>query len=247
MTLGRMENFSKEAFVDLLAKSGLSQATLAARIGVSKAVVSYWATGKHLPAAVHAPMIANALNCKVMDLAQKSDPNDIDLVDMRYIRGFTALEIARMANLRPEQMSKLEEAISMPNQEHIRALARVYETSSDDVRRAWIARRVNLYGVEALDGLDEATETKAKYRRNWVNYYRRRGPFRAPAAAADKPVSADAAGPPAGMTGSTEPAKRNTVPDLTKEQESPAGDEDPAMKSFSMTPAFYDGGDASVH
>lgn len=248
MTLGVMANFSKEAFVDLLAQSGLSQSTLAARVGVSKAVVSYWATGKHRPAAVHAPLIANALNCKVMDLAGKRDANDVDLVDMRYIRGFTALEVAELANLSPEQMSNLEQAVSMPNQEHLRSLARTYETSSDDIRRAWVARRVNLHGVEALDSLDKETAAKARYRRNWVSYYRRRGPFR-PRAVAETPAPAEVDAPDSSASDyvQNDPADRVTEPDRKRTLNPSTADEDPDMKSFSMTSTFYDGEGTSGH
>lgn len=158
MTLGRMENFSRVALKRYMKAAGMNQAKLAAYCGTSKAVVSYWVSGAHLPAVPFAPKIAAALGVTVMDLARKTDPNDIDIVDLRYIRGIAAADVARQTVLTPDKIGLLEEAVSMPKVAYFDILAEFYDLTPDELRRSWVARRVNLYGVESLAFLDTATQ-----------------------------------------------------------------------------------------
>lgn len=57
-------------------RSGLSQAKLAAAVGVSDAAVCQWETGKQLPRAALLPKIAEALNCTIDELLSHDAPTE---------------------------------------------------------------------------------------------------------------------------------------------------------------------------
>jgi transcriptional regulator with XRE-family HTH domain len=171
MTLGRMENFSRSALRRYMKQAKMTQAKLAVYVGTSRAVVSYWVSGQHLPAVPHAPKIARALGCTVMDLADKPDPYATDIVDLRYIRGVPASTVSKATSLSPDKLGLLEEAVSMPKIEYLQILADYYGLTLEELKRAWIARRVGQYGIESLAYLDEKT---AQQMAPWPDFFRRR-------------------------------------------------------------------------
>lgn len=57
-------------------KSGLSQAEVAEKIGVSSAAVCQWETGKTMPDPRKLPKIAETLNCTVDELLSTDAPTE---------------------------------------------------------------------------------------------------------------------------------------------------------------------------
>ncbi len=49
-------------------RAGLSQAALAAKVGVVRAAVSFWEAGVQYPSAAKLPLLAAALGCTIDDL-----------------------------------------------------------------------------------------------------------------------------------------------------------------------------------
>lgn len=156
MALGRMESFDLGIFLDLLERSGKSHSQLAVECGVGKAVVSHWASGRSKPSPQMAPRVAAALGVNVLDLAGKTMAT-ADLTDLRMTHGLNGAVAAELAGLKPSQFQTLEAAISMPKPDHLDALAEVYDVTVDQVRRAWVNRRIKLYGTSSLSHLDPET------------------------------------------------------------------------------------------
>ena len=154
MALGRMESFDLGIFRELLDRSGKSQSQLAVDCGVGKTVVSHWVTGRSKPSPQLAPKIAAALGVGVLDLAGKTSAT-ADLFDLRMVQGMTGAQVAADAGIKPYQYQSLEEAISMPKQEHLDPVAPVLEVTVDQVHRAWINRRTKLYGTKSLAQLSD--------------------------------------------------------------------------------------------
>lgn len=163
MALGRMESFDRGTFLDLLEASGQTRAQLAVACGVGASVIAHWVSGRSKPSPQMAPRLAAALGVGVLDLAGKTMAT-ADLTDLRMMKGINGGEAAERAGLKPSQFQALEAAITMPKPDHLDALADVYEVSVDQVRRAWVNRRVTLYGTHSLGQLtSEAREYLAPW------------------------------------------------------------------------------------
>jgi transcriptional regulator with XRE-family HTH domain len=121
---------------------------------VGRSVVNHWLSGRNKPSPKAAPLLAHALDTTVLELCGRTS-DDADLVDLRIVHGLNAVEAARAAGITPTQMADLEQAVSMPNPDYLDALAPVYETSVDDIHRAWVNRRVRLF-PGSLEYLDDA-------------------------------------------------------------------------------------------
>lgn len=165
MALGRMESFEHSIFARLLAASGKTQERIAVECGVTKGVVSHWLAGRNKPAPQHAPRLAEALGVGVLDLAGKTIET-ADLVDLRMTAGLVGTQAADLAGLKRSQIITLEAAISAPKPDHLEALAEVYGVTVNQIRRAWVNRRIFLFGTDSLTQLPpEARE----YLAPWAN------------------------------------------------------------------------------
>lgn len=156
MPLGHLASFDRQVFLDLLEKSGLSQQALAVKLGVSRGNVGHWVQGRSKPSPPVVPALAKALGVEPLALTGKTEAQ-ADLADIRVCLGLHGTEAATEAGLTPSAVSTLEAAVDMPNVEHLDALAKVYNVSPERIYQAWLTRRVNLYGPDSLDTLDEKT------------------------------------------------------------------------------------------
>jgi transcriptional regulator with XRE-family HTH domain len=156
MPLGHMASFDRQIFLDLLEKSGLSQQALAVKLGVSRGIVGHWAQGRSKPSPPNVPALAKALGVEPFELTGRT-PEQADIADLRVCLGLHGTEAAAAAGLSPSAVSTLEAAVNMPNVRHLDALAGVYHVSTERIRQAWMTRRVNLYGPDSLDTLDDKT------------------------------------------------------------------------------------------
>ena len=156
MALGRMESFDHGLFIEFLEASGKTQAELAVECGVTKGVVSHWLSGRNKPAPQHVPLLAQTLGVSVLDLAGKTIET-ADLVDLRIVQGLFGSRAAELAGLKPSQLQTLEAAISMPKPEQLEALAGPYKVTIDQIKRAWVNRRIYFFGVNSLQRLTPET------------------------------------------------------------------------------------------
>ena len=64
------------SFLSARKKSGLSQADVAEKLGISSAAVSQWENGKTLPDPRKLPQIAEIFNCSVDELLTNDNQGD---------------------------------------------------------------------------------------------------------------------------------------------------------------------------
>lgn len=158
MPRGHLETFDRRLFAEFLADSGKTRNAVAAQCGVGKATIAHWLSGRSKPSPLVTPRLAAALGVGVLELSGKTLAI-ADLVDLRFIHGLTAREAAQCAGLKASHLQTLEEAVTMPRQDHLDALAPVYQVSVAQVRRSWVNRRVWRFGTASFSQLDSPTQS----------------------------------------------------------------------------------------
>ena len=156
MTLGRMTTFDPSILKALLAEREMKAIELAARVGKARGVVSAWLSGRYQPSLATLPRIAAALDIEVLELAGKKN-EDANFTELRYIYGYTGRDVADLAGLKQWQIQVLEDAVNMPNGDHLKAVASALKLPRSTVYEAWVRSRVQRFGADSLEFLDADT------------------------------------------------------------------------------------------
>lgn len=77
---------------DLMYKNNINQTELANKLGVTKATVSGWLSGKYVPRANVAQDICNIFGVEMSDLLTKKEPAEIDRLKNEIMTVFRGLD-----------------------------------------------------------------------------------------------------------------------------------------------------------
>ena len=154
MPQGRIEDFSPQIFSQLIEDAGITRGYVAVMVGVTEAVVGRWINGLGSPSAPRAKQLAELLGVDVLDLAGKT-LDTADITELRQRCGLEIKEVAAAINASPSSISRLERTISSPSVELMEKLADLYSVSLDTVKKAWVTRRISIYGKPSLERLPD--------------------------------------------------------------------------------------------
>ena len=154
MPLGRIEGFDAALVQSFLDKAGLTRSQVAALVGVTRAVVGRWLSGESSPAPENAKALADLLGVDVLDFSGKT-MNTADIVDLRQRQGMTIAHVADRTDMSKPQVHDIESAITPPSAERLEMLVPIYGVDLEQIRKAWINRRIHRFGKESLKQLPQ--------------------------------------------------------------------------------------------
>lgn len=140
---GGAKGFSPELLRVARRRAGVSQARLAAVVGVSATSVGGYERGTMTPGPRTLGLLADALHVTVEDLTV-IDPGTAGLAQLRYQAGLTQAEVGAHLNLRPSSFPGIERAERGLTESQITILAKVFEVQPFEIQAAWDRTRAAL-------------------------------------------------------------------------------------------------------
>ena len=154
MAQGRVENFQPAVLRRLMADKRLNPPRLAIELGLTPSAVRRWANGTSGPSTEHARKLADFFQVNVLELLGKT-MDTADIVDIRHTAGLSAAETARRLGVTRGAIYHVEAGIEIPSRTMLNDLAKLYGQSRPFIRLAWIRRRRNLHGLQAVQNLPD--------------------------------------------------------------------------------------------
>lgn len=143
MARGGAKGFAGELLRTNRLRAGVSQARLAAIVGVSSTSIGAYERGTQTPGPHTLSLLADALGVTVETLTA-IDPEQAGLAQLRYQAGLTQAEVGAHLNLRPSSFPGIERAERALTPGQVTILAKVFDVQPVEIQAAWDRTRAAL-------------------------------------------------------------------------------------------------------